>query len=198
MVFGMIKSVLSSTINIKHIKEGSIVHCSFIGGIGKHSGIVVSANSNSFEIAEVYNGDTACIRKISHKDFTSGVRASPIYVAYNDKNQCIADYSFASNARYYLNTKLDYEIFKKNCHMFTAMCLGIENSNTKRLQMNLKENGIGGGINALLNGFVKEAVAVTAGVKAIEQAIDYYSDFEVIEDGIRNRFGSVEWLKITE
>lgn len=101
-------------------KVGSVVHCGLLGNQVEHSGIYVGYGKI------VHLDGSGLIEKVTPEQFLNRLggldMAISIYVSCKN-GEPVAMREAALMAKDMIGVRLEYNVFKNNCHMFVANCL---------------------------------------------------------------------------
>jgi hypothetical protein len=171
MSFGFFDYVFCDTVKPDDVRAGAIVWTNLFP-FGRHSGIVVDRGSSIFPFVSVIKKNSnQC--EVSHTNI-AGFECNPgIFVACKNGKPIHEDV-WAERALQHVGDPIEYHLFKRNCHAFTASCIGCLN--------------VGGSSYAGSGISLAELLA--------DITTDYFSNFNPINEYLTRNYGSIKWLRI--
>lgn len=181
--------MLVDSIQANQVPKGTVIWAPLMPA-SRRTGIVVETGATPL-IASVIKpvSAKAYIGKTLLREFNP----TTIYVPVNKHNEVVSEWFWGFMAERSINQTLSYSMIDSNCHIFTAMCMGIDTSNPYIREINRQLN-TSPTIDAV------EAFNLMTSVnrqdRRLSILVEALSQFNLIHYQLEKHFGAIRWVKL--
>ena len=189
MSLALVNPILVDSIHATEVTKGTVVWSPLMPA-SRRTGIVVEVGDNPL-IASVNKpvGAKAYVGKMTLSQFNP----TTIYAPVNDSNEVVNEWFWGFMAERYINKTLSYAMIDSNCHVFTAMCMVIDDSNPYLRDVNrqLKTNPSIDAVEAF-----NLLMSINRQDRRLSTLVEALSQFNLIHYQLEKHFGKIRWVKV--